>query len=90
MIETRIQGIPCQVEMVSGTYIKPWVGSPHNCPSDVDYYGGWEDVDFCVYDSRGKRAKWLERKMTEEDVERIIDLLIESVSQEPDYDEGDF
>lgn len=73
MITTRIQGIPCQVEMTAGTYVH---GS-HNyhAQSDMDYYGGWEDVDFAVYDRRGYRAKWLEKKMTASDIQRIIDLL---------------
>lgn len=77
MISTRIQGIPCQVKMVSGFYQQPWSGSPHTCPSDLDYYGGWFDVEFEVYDRRGYRAKWLERKITPADEERILELFVD-------------
>jgi len=79
MIETRIQGIPCLVEMTSGYYSPPdrstWV-------SDVDYYGGWTDVKFKVYDRRGRHAQWLEVKMTEADKDRIIEELINGQSDE--------
>jgi hypothetical protein len=76
MISTHIQGIPCQVKMVYGHYQEPWRGSPHDCPSDWDYYGGWVELEFEVYDRKGYRAKWLERKMTPEDEDRIISELL--------------
>jgi hypothetical protein len=75
MIDTHIQGIPCQVEMTGGHYVKPWQGSAYNCPSDWDYYGGWFDVEFEIYDRKGYRAKWLEKKMTAADEQRIIEEL---------------
>lgn len=77
MIKTRICGIPCQVEKISGYYLKPWRGSAHTAPSDIDYYGGWIDLEFEVYDRRGRKAPWLEKKMTEKDKQRIIDEIIE-------------
>lgn len=76
MIETHIQGIPCKIEMTSGFYLTP--SHNFNAPSDIDFYGGWQDVQFEVYDRRGYRAKWLEKKMTSNDVCRIIDLLIDN------------
>jgi len=78
MIEARINGIPCLVEMTGGYYQRPYRGSPHNCPSDWDYYGGWFDVEFAVYDRRGRPAPWLEKKMTDEDERNIIELLTEN------------
>ena len=74
MIDTRISGIPCKAEMVGGYYQKPDYGT---WASDVDYYGGWFDVEFEIYDRRGYRAKWLENKMTAKDEERIVNELIE-------------
>lgn len=75
MIETRIAGIPCFVERTAGYYLR---GSySYNAPSDIDYYGGWFDVDFAVYDRRGRPAPWLEKKMTQADIDRIIDKLTE-------------
>lgn len=77
-IQTKISGIPCEVEMVGGTYQKPWRGESHNCPSDVDYYGGLLDVEFEVYDRKGYRAKWLEKKITAEEETRIFKELAET------------
>ena len=73
MIKTRIQGIPCLVEMTSGHYIAP---DRTTWASDIDYHGGWSDVDFQVFDKSGRRAQWLEVKMTENDRDRIIEELI--------------
>lgn len=74
MIETRIQGIPCQAVMTGGYYQKPDYST---WASDVDYYGGWFDVEFEIYDRKGYRARWLEKKMTAADEDRIVDELIE-------------
>jgi len=74
MINTRISGIPCKAEMVGGYYLTPDYGT---WASDVDYYGGWFDVEFEIYDRKGYRAKWLENKMTAKDEERIVNELIE-------------
>lgn len=80
MIEARIQGIPCLVEMTAGRYQEPYRGSPYNCDSDWDYYGGWFDIEYAVYDRRGRPAKWLEKKITPKDDQAIIELLIENAS----------
>lgn len=79
MMQTRVQGIPCQVEMTGGYYQKPDYST---LDSDVDYYGGWFDVDFEIYDRRGNRAMWLEKKMTAKDEKRIIDELIENAGED--------
>ena len=76
MINTHINGIPCKAEMTSGYYEKP---DYNTWDSDADYYGGWFDVEFKVYDRKGYLANWLERKMTAKDEERIIQQLIEDV-----------
>ena len=73
MIDARIQGIPCQAEMTGGYYQKPDYST---WASDIDYYGGWFDVEFKIYDRRGYPAKWLEKKMTAKDEEQIIEQLI--------------
>ena len=71
MIHTRIQGIPCQITMTAGTHRQPcdtWASAD-------DYYGGWIGVQFEVYDRTGRRALWLEKKITAADEERIIQEL---------------
>jgi hypothetical protein len=43
----------------------------------MDYYG-YHEVEFDVYDRRGYRAAWLERKMTDEDRARIETEILEA------------
>jgi len=78
MIETTISGIPCQVEADSILIVPPWKGSAHNCPSDLDYYG-YSEIEFTVYDRKGYKAAWLEKKLTSDDIERIeLEILEEA------------
>lgn len=58
IIDTEISGIPCQVKITLFSYSK----EPH---------GIYVDFDFDVLDRNGKRAKWLDKKLTEADFERI-------------------
>jgi hypothetical protein len=68
IIETRIAGIPCLVEAdvygSKGSY-------SYNAPSDWDYYGYVEIGELTVMDRRGRPAPWLERKLTNKEIERI-------------------
>jgi hypothetical protein len=74
MIEARIAGIPCLIEV---THYRPFMpgrtwSTPENCYPDE-----LEEIDFEVRDQRGRPAPWLERKMTERDraeIERVISL----------------
>ena len=71
-IEHKVSGIPCQVlvksyNRVPGTY-------RHDAPSSADYYG-YTEVSYEILDTRGRKAEWLERKLTEEartEIERLI------------------
>jgi hypothetical protein len=64
--------------MTAGYYQKP---DYNNWVSDWDHYGGWSDVEFEVYDRKGYKAKWLEKKMTAEDEKRIINELTEKAGE---------
>ena len=67
-IETRVAGIPCLIGVISNT-----PGSyTMRAGSDIDYYGQslWE-----VLDRRGRRATWLEKKITDADEDRINYLI---------------
>ena len=62
IINTRIAGIPAKVGV---THVYKQRGSHlPNEVSDLDYYG-YMEFEYEVLDTRGKRAVWLERKLTD-------------------------
>ena len=63
MMRTTIAGIPCQVDV---THYEPYEPATWHEPAS----GG--EIEFEVYDRRGYRAAWLERKVTEDDEVRIF------------------
>jgi hypothetical protein len=78
-METRIAGIPCKVRVDSCVIQK---GSySYNAPSDWDYYG-YQEIEFTVCDRRGREAPWLSRKMTDKDIARIEQEIIEHKSDQ--------
>ena len=72
MIETRIQGIPCQVQ-ATHVFVQPALGP--RCDSDWDA-SGYAEVEFQIYDRKGYKADWLQAKMSEKDEARITDLIL--------------
>ena len=79
-LNTTVCGIPCSVtaRVVHHPGSRSW-----NAPSDLDYWG-YTDVDFTVLDQRGRPAPWLERKMTDNDVERLEQELLEAYHTQAD------
>tara|TARA_R110000823_G_C15787683_1_gene485797 strand:+ start:553 stop:795 length:243 start_codon:yes stop_codon:yes gene_type:complete len=62
IITTRIAGIPAKVGV---THIYRQAGSfLQSEVSDLDYHG-YVEFDYDILDMRGKRAVWLERKLTD-------------------------
>ena len=75
MIESQIQGIPCQIGVDTLLIVPPWNGPAHTCPSRDDYYG-YTEIEFTVYDRKGYKADWLAKKMTGDDIERIEEEIL--------------
>ena len=73
MLETRIQGLPCQIKVLSCNSYKGSMISSASLDDDRPY----TEIEYEVYDRGGYRAKWLERKITEQDNEEIEQLIIE-------------
>lgn len=71
-VEVRVAGIPCLAGVLHYNRVE---GSfSHNAPSDLDYYG-YTECDYDILDMRGRRAAWLEKKLTDDDraaIERAI------------------
>ena len=68
-IESRVAGIPCIIGVtayraVRGTYSQA-------ATSSMEYYGSIDECEWVVLDRRGRHAAWLERKVTQADVNRI-------------------
>ena len=73
MIEARIQGIPCLVEVLQYEVHKGFF----DADSDIDYRG-FTVCEFQILDRKGYKASWLERKMTESDEDVILDKIKEA------------
>lgn len=78
-IESRVAGIPCLIgvthfDSVQGSY-------SYNAASDMDYYG-YSESEWDVLDRRGRPAAWLERKLTDDDRQRIEQEIAEAMTEE--------
>ena len=71
MIKSSVQGIPCLIDVTVFKVIKP----NRHADNDMDYYG-YEELEYVICDRRGRPAPWLERKVTDKDVEQIRDDII--------------
>jgi len=78
-IETQVAGIPCLAQVLYFYRQAPWAGSAETAPSEMDYYG-YTECDFVICDRRGRLARWLEKKMTQKDTDRITQEIKEMMS----------
>jgi hypothetical protein len=65
--DTRIVGIPCQIEV---TFYEPF------CSGKRGHIDNWSEdepeyLEFDVLDRNGRKAPWLERKMSADDYQRV-------------------
>lgn len=65
---TRVAGIPCQVDV---TYYQP--GEDYCINSASLEPNAPEEFEFNLLDRKGYPAAWLESKMTESDIDRILE-----------------
>lgn len=77
MIDTHIQGIPCTIEVVHYSAFKGTRES--GLPLEPDEPEGFEVLGIYKRGGKGKHMAWLERKMTEEDYERIYEAAFEEM-----------
>lgn len=80
-VQTRVAGIPCIARVTHFYRQRPWRGSAHSCPSDMDWYG-FTECEFQILDRRGRPAPWLERKLTDDEVARIEEEITESMTND--------
>jgi len=67
-IESRVAGIPCLIGVIDWeAYVPAYTSGPTDrCYPSEGGCGSWE-----VLDRRGRKAAWLERKLTDKDTSRI-------------------
>lgn len=84
IISTRIHGIPCQVRVTHYCAADPrrtW-GPPEQCwPAEP------AEVEFEVLDSRGRTARWLERKMDDADTQAVEQEIIAAMEEQAKADQ---
>ncbi len=70
MMRTRIQGIPCQIEVTYYAAATPMriTGTGYGDADPPEP----EEFEFTVLDRRGRPAPWLARKLTEADSDRLL------------------
>ena len=75
--DSRVAGIPCQIQVdyYQGGYAARTWGDPSDC-----YPGEDEEFEFTVLDRRGRPAPWLERKLTDDDHDRLLQEYKDSCS----------
>lgn len=77
LLEATIAGIPCLIEVETCNVVK---GSYYyNAPSDWDYYG-YTEIEFAVFDRKGYKAAWLERKMSDSDKAAIEAMILQDAA----------
>lgn len=85
MIPHRISGIPCLIEVNDCTVVPAWKGPASTAPSDLDYRG-YTEIDFTICDRKGRPAKWLEDKTTEDERAEIEEkILVERQACQDDF-----
>ena len=80
MMQTYIQGIPCQVRVDTLSVVKP-----HPLADNPDDFFGYTEIEYTVFDRKGYPARWLEDKMTDEDRHRIEQEIIDESKSYEEY-----
>lgn len=65
---SHVAGIPCEIRVRRYHAVR---GNYSSRAADPDEYYGWTECEFDVLDRRGRPAAWLEKKLTDDEQERI-------------------
>jgi len=78
MYPVTVAGIPAFAMVTHYHHQAPHKGSPRTCDSDWDFYG-YTELEFDLYDRKGYRAAWLEKK--DYSVEEIEQQILEAMKK---------
>lgn len=74
--DTTVAGIPCGIVITHCLVVDGDMSADNR-----DEFYGWRELDFEFVDRRGYPAKWLERKATKADYERIEDEYFKAINR---------
>ena len=77
IIKSTVAGIPCQIQ-IDRCFVQKPLGRMADSDLDCD---GYSEVEFTVFDRKGRPAPWLERKLTAEDTNRIETQILKGESK---------
>ena len=73
-ISVTVKGIPALAHVTHFERV-PAAPNPRLAPSDLDAWG-YLDMEYEIYDIKGYRAEWLERKMDRDAQERVEEEIL--------------
>ncbi|MGB4334700.1 MAG: hypothetical protein WBJ41_07675 [Chromatiaceae bacterium] len=76
IIAIRAAGLPACAGITHYHYQPRFPGSPYRCDSDGDYLGG-EELEWDLLDRKGRRAPWLDPKLSPTDRAAITRHLLD-------------
>ena len=68
-VSVSVKGIPALAHVTDFVRV-PAAANPRLAPSDLDAWG-YLDMEYEIYDTKGYKAEWLEKKMDDRDKENI-------------------
>lgn len=71
IFDTTVAGIPCQCEVVHATEFIPMRSYGPGMEDATESEGG--EFEFNILDRKGYKAKWLERKVSTDDIDRLYE-----------------
>ena len=74
-ILVHVKGIPALAHVHHFERV-PAAANPRLAPSDLDAWG-YIDMEYDLYDLKGYPARWLERKLDRDAVERVEETIID-------------
>lgn len=80
-IEARVCGIPCLVVV---THYEPFVPGRTDGPPELCYPDEGGEAEWYLADRRGRKAEWLERKMSQSERDLVDALVLAHMERKDD------
>ncbi len=77
MFDIEVRGLPCQIEVTHFVVVPP---DPGCTSSDMDYRG-YSEIEFDVMKLSGKPYPWLQYRLTQDEIYKIENRIIEEMER---------